>query len=556
MNPRRIIQLLVLAVVLVLTLLIVIRASRSHSPLALVSDTPLPPAVATNDPTPPTATLPPASNPAPIANAQAAEEFHAKLQRLLVRRDVRPNEAILTFANADAYRRFLARAQHRGLTVLSKLDALLTVRVRYDSLEALEADLRESGADYSDVAANSYIRIPQKPAKEDRAVTNEIPFRNSALSFLGVTADHATWGSGVRIAVLDSGVAPDPTFGGSRVQYLDIGLGTLPGSGAEDGHGTSVASLAAGLAADAPGVAPAATVLSIRVTDATGVSDIFTVAQAILAAVDSGVPIINLSLGGYGTNAALNSAIDYATAHGVVIVAAAGNDQAAQLAWPAADPRVVSVGAIDALAQQVTFSNSGPQLQIAAPGYGVQTAWLNGERVYVDGTSASAPFVAGAIAAVMSQNPALTAEQAWAVIRQTTSDAGIPGADSSYGAGVLNLDWAMNFNNPTRLDPAVSSHYYDSSHSEMDFVVQNRSAQSVRDLELNVDANGTTRSYKLPAIAAGASYVVKLPIDQTSSAAKAGLTFTTQLVTPSGMQDANPANNRLSSHLIVGSSSQ
>src|SRR5204863_541770 len=118
-----------------------------------------------------------------------------------------------------------------------------------------------------------------------------------------------------------------------------------PGSGREDGHGTSVAALAAGSARDAPGVSPGANILSIRVTDANGTSDLFTISQAILAAVDAGAKIINISLGGYSTGPVLDSAIAYATKQGALIVAAAGNDQAAQLAWPAADSRVVSVGA-------------------------------------------------------------------------------------------------------------------------------------------------------------------------------------------------------------------
>jgi hypothetical protein len=249
------------------------------------------------------------------------------------------------------------------------------------------------------------------------------------LEFLGVdpkSPSYATWGQGVTIAVLDTGVAPDPTFGSLRYRTIDIGLGSTTGSGGEDGHGTAVAALAVGAAADAPGIAPAANLLSIRVTDASGASDLFTVAQAILAATDAGAKVINISLGGYATSATLDAAITYATTRGAVIVAAAGNDQAAQLTWPAADPRVISVGAIDAAEQQLTFSNSGPQLQITAPGYGVQTAWLNGQRAYADGTSISTPLVSGAIAAVLSQNPAMSPGQAWTVIRQTTSDAGAP----------------------------------------------------------------------------------------------------------------------------------
>ncbi|MEO6004383.1 MAG: S8 family serine peptidase [Opitutus sp.] len=477
--------------------------------------------------------------------------FRENLARALVRSDARKNEAVLTFASADAYRRFLARAQHEGLSVLGQADALLSVRVRYDTLDSLETDLRANPADFSAVGANSLFHIPQKPAVEARAAINEVPFLNSTLAFLGVPTDHAAWGQGVRIAVLDSGVSADPTFSGSRVQYLDVGLGTLPGHGPEDGHGSAVASLAAGSSTDAAGVASSATVLSIRVTDTNGVGDLFTVAQAIIAAVDAGAPIINLSLGGYSTAPALNAAIDYATAHGAVLVAAAGNDQAAQLTWPAADPRVISVGAVDARSQQVTFSNSGPQLQIVAPGYRVQTAWLDGQRVYVDGTSASAPLVAGAIAAVMSQNPALSAQQAWSIVRATTSDAGVPGVDPSYGAGVLNLDWAMNYQNPTRLDPAIASHFYDSAHGEMDFVIQNRSAQIVRALALDVDANGATQRFSLPEIAAGSSYVLKVPVTVKNATANE-LRFTTQLVTPVGFLDANPANNRLTSRLVVG----
>lgn len=486
------------------------------------------------------------------ALTQPSAEPQPGLRRLLTIRDARPQEAVLTFADADAYRRFLARAQHRGLAVLGQLDRLLTVRVRYRSLAALEADLREHPADYRDIAANPHVRVPrQPPEKVGRPGSDEVPFYNHTLSFLGAAADRATWGRGATIAVLDTGVAPDATFDGGRVQYLNIGLGTLPGSGADDGHGTSVAALAGGNSPDAPGVSPAAGILSIRVTNTEGTSDTFTVAQAILAAVDAGAPIINLSLGGYSTNTALNAAINYANDHGAVIVAAAGNDQAAHLAWPAADPRVISVGAIDAAGQQVSFSNSGPQLQIAAPGYGVQTAWLDGQRVYVNGTSASAPLVAGAIAAVMSQNPAFTAQQAWNVVRQTTSDAGAPGADPDYGHGVLNLDWAMNLSHPTRLDPAIASHHFDVAKNQMDFVVQNRSARPVAGLTLDVDTGGSSTNHRLPEIAAGASYVLNIPVDPAALNTNRALTVTTQLVTPVGFDDANPSNNRRSSRLNV-----
>jgi|JI10StandDraft_1071094.scaffolds.fasta_scaffold12582_6 hypothetical protein len=503
----------------------------------------------------------PVATPTPSAHATAPDPFTrallASLQRLLARAtDARDREALLTFKDADAYRRFLARAKAAGLTILGEMPGLRTLRVRYASLDALRAELTSNSADYAGLSANTLIAIPAGPAtpsKEDRAAVTQIPFGNTALAFLGVPAEHSTWGRGVTIAILDTGVMPDATFGNGRLRTLDIGLGTTAGRGEDDGHGTAVAALAAGASADAPGVAPAATLLSIRVTDASGTSDTFTVAQAILAAADAGAKVINVSLGGYATNATLDAAIAYATERGAIIVAAAGNDQAAQLAWPAADARVISVGAVDRAGQQVAFSNSGPTLSLTAPGYGVQTAWLDSQRVTVDGTSASAPLVAGAIAAALSQNSSLTPAAAARLLVQTASDAGSPGADASYGSGILNLDWAMNRNNPTHFDPAIASHTFDAANNQMQFVVQNRSGAAVAGLQLSVNTTAATTTappaISVPPLAAGESYIATLPVDAAALTAAGTITYTTQLTTPPGLTDAAPTNNRKSSTL-------
>jgi len=256
-------------------------------------------------------------------------------------------------------------------------------------------------------------------------------------------------------------------------------------------------------------------------------------------------------MGSYSTGDALIRAIDYATAHGAVIVAAAGNDQAAQLTWPAADPRVISVGAVDALGQQVMFSNSGAQLQLTAPGYGVQAAWLDGQRVLLDGTSVSAPIVAGAIAAVMSQNPQLNATQAWQILQQNSSDAGAPGDDPDYGNGTLNIGWAMNHSNPSYVDTAVSSHYYDAANNEMEFVVQNRSGQAVAGMTLDVSAGSATSTVNIPLLNPGGIFVVKVPVDPAALAAAGTMKFLTQLNNPAGIVDQVPANNRKGSSLTA-----
>ena len=334
-----------------------------------------------------------------------------------------------------------------------------------------------------------------------------------------------------------------------RVQALDIGLGLAPGRGESDGHGTAVAALAAGLLPDAGGVSPGANLLSIRVTDASGVSDLFTISQAIVAAVDAGARIVNVSLGGHATGPVLDAAIGYATQRGALIVAAAGNDQAAQLTWPAADPRVVSVGAIDRAEQQVSFSNSGAHLSLAAPGYGVQTAWLDGQRVTVDGTSASAPIVAGAIAAVMSQNPALTPRQAADLLARTANDGGAPGTDAAFGHGILNLATALNSGNPAYIDTAVASHHFDATTGQMQFVIQNRSGRTVSGMTLAVTAGTTTTTSSVPSLSAGETYVAKVPVNDTALRNAGSLTFATQLTNPIGTVDQAPANNRRASVL-------
>ncbi len=501
----------------------------------------------------------PTDAPAPASTAVAppdagARELLAQLERLLLGgRGARAKEAVLSFKDADALRRFRERAKQAGLTILGEDGVLRTVRVGYGDFKALQSELAQHADDYDAVGANYLVNVPRAPAKEDRAAVDQVPFGNRTLSYLGADdpSRPGNWGRGVTIAVLDTGVAPDATFGEGRIRYLDVGYGTQPGNGREDGHGTSVASLAAGLSSDAAGVAPAASLLSIRVTDANGSSDLFTLAHAIVTAVDGGAKVINVSLGGYATNAVLSNAIGYAVDRGAIIVAAAGNDQAAELAWPAADPRVISVGAVDAADQQVSFSNSGAGLSLTAPGYGVQTAWLNGWRASVDGTSASAPLVSGAIAAVISQNPSLSPQQAAALLMRTASDAGAPGADPAYGSGILNLAWAMHANTPGYVDTAISSHYFDAATDEVEVVVQNRSAQAVTGLNLNVTSGPTLTTYTVPSLAPGATEIVRVPVDAATLNKAGQLSFNTQLVNPASVNDRVPANNRRASTIVA-----
>jgi len=201
------------------------------------------------------------------------------------------------------------------------------------------------------------------------------------------------------------------------------------------------------------------------------------------------------------------------------------------------------VGAVDALEQQVYFSNSGAQLKITAPGYGIDAAWLAGQRVSFDGTSASAPLVSGALAAIISTNPGTNAAQAWALLQKYTSDGGVPGTDPEYGAGILNLGWAMNRNDASRVDTAIAGEYYDSTTGTMNVVVQNRGGQAVSGLQLKVNVSGTLSSSMVPALNPGQTYLVQTPVSADQLAATGGIVFRTQLNNPAGLVDRQPSNN-------------
>jgi hypothetical protein len=472
-----------------------------------------------------------------------------KLRQALERKDARPNELVLGFKDADAYRRFLERAARSGVSILGRLDRLNLARVKVDDLAAFESDLNEHSNDFADLDANMLVFPPTVPEQDERVAATQVPFNQGLREFLGISGDTSNWGQGITIAVLDSGVSADSTFGPGKVRYLDVGMGLYPL--ADDGHGTGVAALISGHAADAMGIAPGSDILSIRVTGADGLGDGFTLMQAIMAAADSGARVINISMGSYGSGMGLASAIEYARSMGAVIVASAGNDQANQLTWPAASPNVISVGAVDANGRQVMFSNSGEGLSITAPGYGVPTAWTGNQRVLADGTSFSAPIISGSIAAMMTLYPGITPARAWEIIQQTASDGGPAGVDPDYGAGTVNLAWARHINDPNWFDTAISSHYVNPVTGNLDIIVQNRGGVGVNGLKLELEVNGHGRDFHIPWLAPGGIYVASSPIDANELSQKGVLKFQTQLENPSGQTDAVPKNNWKGSSLSI-----
>jgi subtilisin family serine protease len=215
------------------------------------------------------------------------------------------------------------------------------------------------------------------------------------------------------------------------------------------GHGTHAAGIAGAEINNSVGVAGIAggsQLMTVKVLNQYGVGWYSDIAQGIVYAVDNGARIINLSLGGDSPSQMLQDAVNYAYAHGVLAVAAAGNDGEAIL-YPAACDHVLAVAATDQNDVQPSFSNHGPQVDVAAPGVDIYSTWpWVGGYFTKSGTSMAAPHVAGVAALIWSARPDLTVEQATGIITATAKDvngATFPGWDEHLGWGRIEAGRAV-----------------------------------------------------------------------------------------------------------------
>jgi serine protease len=213
-------------------------------------------------------------------------------------------------------------------------------------------------------------------------------------AWANLISDHRAGAKGVVIAVLDSGVAyrnwgtfkRSPDFSGTKfVAPCDLVAGTIKAGVCTDryaldrlGHGTFVAGTIAETTNNhygLTGLAYNASIMPVRVLDASGAGTSSTIAEGVRYAAQHGAQVINLSIEfPPGTTSAeipeLTSAIAYAHARGVVVVASAGNDYTQSVDFPAADPNVVSVGATTLDRCLAAYSDTGHVLDLVAPGGG------------------------------------------------------------------------------------------------------------------------------------------------------------------------------------------
>ena len=209
---------------------------------------------------------------------------------------------------------------------------------------------------------------------------------------------------------------------------------------------------------------------------------------------DQGAKIINLSLGVYQDSLLLRQAVSYAHEQGVLLVAAPGNDSYDRMSYPAAYENVLSVTAVDARGSYALFPNQSADIDFAAPGVGILTAKEDTGTTFFSGTSAAAPFVSGTLASLMSGERALSANDAVQVLRSYLNEAGAPGPDPEYGAGVLDWSRLRERTTPDIQDVALAAIHLSpdaqpGTNMPIEVTVQNRGTQWLNAAQLEVRIN-------------------------------------------------------------------
>lgn len=212
-------------------------------------------------------------------------------------------------------------------------------------------------------------------------------------------------GQGIRVAVLDSGV--DYVEGMNLEGYVNLIDGQEEFSTVfqdETGHGTAVAGIIAGNGKTGiNGIAPGASVYSVKVLDGQNTAPLSRVIEGIYWCIENHMDIINMSFGTPVYSKALECAVKDAYAAGILMVGAAGNDGSG-VEYPAAFEEVMAVASASPSASISDFCNTGEELEIAAPGERIRTTSFFNGSMATHGTSIAVPHVTGVAAALWGKD--------------------------------------------------------------------------------------------------------------------------------------------------------
>lgn len=397
---------------------------------------PSPRAAARNAPPPPTGGRPPAAAPAPIAPAPAVI---ASGDRFV------PDEVICEVRAGTPEAEIVALGQRQRLERISmerfNLTGATVIRYRIQDRRAVASAVSDLLND--PVVASAQ---PNNIFELSREAASDLSGAQYAAAMMRLGEAHAAaTGRGVAIAVIDSAVDVDhPALKGAVVESFD----PIGGEVKPHAHGTAIAGLAAGRG-DIVSPAPAGEIYAIRAfapeqkkSGAQGTT--YHILRGLDWAAGRGVRVVNMSFAGPRDDK-FSEFIAAGAAKGAIYVAAAGNaGPASPPLYPAADPNVIAVTAVDADDGLLNVANRGPHVSVAAPGVDVLVASPGGGFGYLSGTSMASAEIAGLVALLVEARPGLAAWQARAALVRSARDLGAPGPDPEFGAGAADARAALD----------------------------------------------------------------------------------------------------------------
>ena len=250
-------------------------------------------------------------------------------------------------------------------------------------------------------------------------------------------------GKGVKVGIIDCGLSTATgDIARSRVEAGPNYTGSIGDSATDiEGHGTFVAGIIGAAKDNRVGIAGVAPECNFYIVKA--LSDM---SQAVYDCVDAGCQVINMSMGTTYSDGALKAAIDAAEAAGVIVVASVGNEGDARLNYPAAYPGVIGVGGVDQNLNVCSFSNKNDSVFVVAPGEKVASlSLLPGIVSTMDGTSFSAPYVAGLAALLLQMNSDMSITEFQEILAVTSKDLGEAGYDTAAGNGLIQVPAALKY---------------------------------------------------------------------------------------------------------------
>jgi subtilisin len=323
--------------------------------------------------------------------------------------------------------------------------------------------------------------VTRTDAKEKAISAAALPSDRTPWGIQAIYNDSAvastTGGSGIKVAVLDTGVYTSHIdLSGQAEQCKDFtqtSSSLVNGSCTDrNGHGTHVAGtvLAHG-GTDGLGiygVAPQADLWAYKVLTDSGSGYSDDIAGAIRHAADEATRtaskvVISMSLGSSGKDSLIASAVDYAYSKGVLVVAAAGNSGPGSnsIGYPGALKNAVAVAALENVQQNGTYrvanfsSRGNPatdadfiiherDIEVSAPGAGIESTWYNGNYNTISGTSMATPHVSGLAAKIWASNSSLTHTQLRSELQRRAKLVDIKGGTGA----AIGDDYASGFGFP------------------------------------------------------------------------------------------------------------